>query len=297
MGLCSVKSRTPTGWVFLARILVYYPYSVSFGSVGSGFETVAVASCSDSKVLIVENGVLMLNYINGWNSVDFLLDVDMNSWVLNDEWHFLGYGVLFNLPNGELSDVGDFIWHLDLSGVMLPEFNYVWLFNGNSEEVLVPFGLLELVFNGVWFFFVLSHFNLFAGDEWNLLNNSVVNSLSGFVGDGEFLFIWDLVIDGVWNFLGDNIWDLVDDGVWNLSAGGVGDLKFNLVWNLSLNSVWDFSGDLIWLKSLNFILLGDIVGSSNLVWNRVNFNNWNLLGDLILLGHVFSDSVVVFVSR
>jgi hypothetical protein len=270
---------------------------MAIGSVGSGFKTIAVASCSNSKVLIVENGMLMLNYISSWNSVVLLLDVDMNSWVLNYEWYFLGYGVLFNLINGELSNVGDFIWHLDLSGVMLPEFNYVWLINGDSEEVLVPFGLLERVFNGVWFFFVLSHGNLFAGDEWNLLNNSVVNSLSDFVGDGEFLFIWDLVVDGVWNFLGDNIWYLVDDGVWNLSAGGVGDLKFNLVWNLSLNSVWDFSGDLIWLKSLNFILLGDIVGSSNLVWNGINFNNWNLLGDLILLGHVFSDSVIVFVRR
>ena len=207
------------------------------------------------------------NFVYGWLSVGFLLDVNVDSWVLNDEWHLLGDSVLFDIIDSEISDIGDFVWNLDLGGVVLPKFNNVWLINGDCEESLVPFGLFELMFNSVWLLLVLSHCNLLRGDVWHLLDDGVVNSLGDFIGYLEFFLIRDLVIDGVWNLLGGHKWYLVLDSVWHFSAGGVGDLEFDLIWNLSFNSVWDLSFNFIWLKSLNFVLFGDIGGDSNLVWD------------------------------
>ena len=202
--------------------------------------------------MIVGNGVFC------WDGVDLLLDVDVDCWVLDNEGHLLLDGVLLYLPDSELSDVGDFVWHLDLGGVVLPEFDDEWLIDGDSEEVLVPLGLREFLLDVVWLLLVFSHGNLFGSDEWHLLDHSVVNSLGDFVGHFEFFLIWDLVVDGVWYFLGDNIWDLVGDSVRYLSAGGVWDLELDLEWHLSLDGVWDFTGDFIWLKSLNLIGLFNI---------------------------------------
>jgi len=241
----------------------------------------------------MEDGVRVLNSVNSWLSVGLLLDVNVNSWVLNDEWNFLADGVLFNFIDSKISDVSDFIWHLDLSGVVLPEFDNIWLINGYSEEGLVPFGHGELMFFVVWLLLVLSHWNLLRGDEWDLLDDGVVNSLGNFIGDIEVVLIWDLVVDCVWYFLSDNIWDLVCDSVGHFSAGGVWDLEFDLEWHLSLNSVGHFSCDFIWLKGLNIVVLSHEVGSGDLVWDRVDIDYWDLLGDLVFFSHVFGDIVVV----
>ena len=249
-----------------------------------------------SEVLVVEDFVGVDELILGWDGVSLLLDIDVNGWVLNDDWNFLADLVFFDLPDGEFSNVGNFVWDLDLGGVMLPELNDVWLVNGDSEEGLVPLGLLEFALDGVWLLLVLSHGDLLGDDVWHLLDDGVVNSLGNFIWDGEFFLIWDLVVDGVWNLLGDNIWDFLLNGVWDLSAGDIWDLELNFEWNLSLNSVWDFSGDFIWLKGLNFVLFGNVVGSGDLVWDGGDVNDWNLLGDLVLLSHVFSDIVVVLIG-
>ena len=37
----------------------------------------------------MENFVLMFDLSGGWHIADLLLDVDVNSWVLNNEWNFL----------------------------------------------------------------------------------------------------------------------------------------------------------------------------------------------------------------
>ena len=232
-----------------------------------------------------------------WNSVCLLLDINVDSWVLNNNWHFLGYGVLLKFPNSELSDVGDFVWHLDLSSVVLPDFSDIWLIDGDGVEGLVPFSLLEFPLNREWLLLVLGHWNLLRGDVWHLLDDGVVNSLGNFVWDFEDFFIRDLVVDGVWDLLSDNIWDLVGDSVWNFPAGGVGDLNFDFIWHLSGDGVWNLLGNFIWLKGLDLVLLSHVVGSCNLVWGGDRLDNWYLLGNLVLLGHVFGDSVVVGIVR
>ena len=177
--------------------------------------------------------------VGGWDGVVLLLDINVGGWVLNDEWHFLGDGVLLEFPDGEFSDVGDFVWHLNLGRVVLPKFDDEWLINGHSEEGLVPLSLLEFVLDGEWFFLVLGHWNLLRYDVWYLLDDGVVHSLGDFVWNGEFVLIRDLVVDCVWDLLGGHIWDLVDDGVRHFSAGGIWDLDLNFVWDLSFDGVWD----------------------------------------------------------
>jgi len=202
-------------------------------SIAASAESIWGSNDANTEVLIMEDGVLVNDFVLCWDSECLLLDVDVDGWVLNNEWYFLCDGVLFDFPDGEVSDVGHFIWYLDLCGVVLPDFGDIWLVNGDSVEGLVPLGLLEFPLNVVWLLLVLSDGNLLRDDVWHLLDDGVVNSLCNFIGDLEFFLIRDLVVDGVWNLLGDNIWDLVDDGVWNLSAGDIGDLNLNFVWNLS----------------------------------------------------------------
>ena len=179
---------------------------------------------------------------------------------------------------------------------MLPEFDDVWFINGDSEEGLVPLSLWELLLDGVWLLFVLSHLNLGGDNVRNLLDDGVVNSLGNFIGNLEVFFIWDLVVDGVRNLLGDNIWYLLGDSVGHLSAGDVWDLELDLIWHLSLNSVWNFSGDFIWLKGLDLVLLSDVFSFCDLVWNGVDLNIGNLLGDLVFLSDVLGNIVVMFIG-
>ena len=165
----------------------------------------------DSEVYIVEDCVLMFNDIFDGDSVDLLLDVGHLYNFLNHEWHLLAHSVLFNFVDGELPLDGHFVWHLDLGGVVLPEFCDIWLIDGDFEQNLVPLSLGELLLNMIWFFFILGHGHLLGYDVWNFLDNSVVNSLGDFVRNVEFFFIWYLVIDCVWYLLCNNVWNLVDD--------------------------------------------------------------------------------------
>merc|ERR1719203_2475134 len=116
----------------------------------------------DTEVYVVEDGVGVLSDTLCWSGVGLLLDVDDLSWVLNNERYFVGDGVLLNFVDGKLTDVGDFVWHLDLGGVVLPELDDVWLIDGDG----------------------------------------VVHALGDFIGDVEVLLIRDLVVDGVRNLLG-----------------------------------------------------------------------------------------------
>lgn len=258
---------------------------------------VSVISVSFTNVLVdvVENGVRMLFGVGSWDGVVLLLDVNNLGWVSNDERYLLFNGVLFDFVDGKLTDGGDFIWDLDLGGVMLPEFNDVWLIDGDGEVNSIPLGHWEFVLFVVWLLLILGNWDLLGGDEWHLLDDGVVNSLGYFVGDSEVFSVWDLVVGGVWDLLGDNVWNIVGDGVWDLSGGGVWDLEFDLEWHLSGDGVWDFDGDLIWLKGLNIVGLGDVVSSGNLVWDGFDLNVRYLLGNLVLFGLVLGDMVVVFI--
>ena len=151
LGSCSFESRTPKG---LEVTLILHTSYCSPTSISSESVIVSV-SRSDSEVLVMEDFVGVLDDVFGWDSEGLLLDVNVNSWVLNNEWYFLGYSVLFDLVDGEFSNVGDFIWHLDLSGVVLPDLSDIWLINGDSVEGLVPLSLLEFVLNMEWLLLVL----------------------------------------------------------------------------------------------------------------------------------------------
>merc|ERR1719362_2277831 len=170
----------------------------------------------------VEEFVLVGSLGDGWHGEELLLNVSDGSEGLGDEWNFLFKDVFLNFPEGLFLSDGDLVWDL------------------------LPLGLLEDVLNLVSFLLVLGDSDLAGDDVWNLLDDGVVDSLGGFVWDGDFLLIRDLVVDGVWDLLRDDVWDLVGDSVWHLSGGGVGDLNLNFVWDLSLNGVWDLSGDLNW---------------------------------------------------
>ena len=227
--------------------------------------------------------------------VVLLLDVDVDSWVFSDEWNFLLDCVFLKFVNGEFFGVGDFVWNLDLGSVWNLVFDYIWLVNGNSEEGLVPLSDWEFLLNVVGFLLVLGHWNLAGLDVWHLLDDGVVDSLGDFVWDSDFLFIRDLVVDGVWYLGGDNEWNVEGDGVGHLSGGDVGDLELNFVWHLSFNSVGNFPRDLKWLEGLNIVGLCYVGGLGNLVWHLVHIDNWDLLGNLVCLSHVLSDGVMVVV--
>jgi len=141
--------------------------------------------------------------------------------------------VLLNFPHSELSDVSDLVWDLNLSGVVLPEFNHIWLFDGDGEEGLVPLCHGELLLNSIWLLFVLSHSNLGGNDVRNLLDDGVVYSLSDFVGNLKVFFIRYLVVDSVRNLLSDNVWNFLGDCVGHFSAGGVRNLELDFKWHLS----------------------------------------------------------------
>ena len=206
----------------------------------------------------MEYCVCVFDGVFSWDSEGLLLDVNVYSWGLNDEWNFLGDGVFFNFVNGELSDVGDFVWNLDGGSVWNLVFDNEWLVNGDCEECLVPLGDWEFLLDVVGFLLVLGYSNLGGLDVWHLLDDGVVDSLGDFVGDLEFALIGDLVVDGVWNLGGGHEWDFVGDGVGHLAAGDIGDLEFHFEWDLSLNSVGNLLGDLIWLEGLNIVFLSDV---------------------------------------
>ena len=180
-GFCSIRDRTPKRWNIN---LILHTYS-SVASAVVSVSMSAVSMGSNSEVLVVKDGVRVLDGVFGWDSEVFLLDVDVDGWVLSNEWHFLVNSVGFEFPDSEFSDVGDFIWYLDLSSVALEILGHVWLLNGNSEEGLVPLSLFEFVLDGEWLLLVLGHWNLRRCDEWHLLDDGVVNSLGDFVWDGE----------------------------------------------------------------------------------------------------------------
>ena len=250
---------------------------------------------AESEVLVMEDSMGVLNGLLGLNSVGFLLSVNNLFWVLNDEWNILIYCVLFKFIGGDFTDVVNLIWDLDGSGVVLPKFNNVWFIDGDLEVNLVPLGLLEFVLDVEWLFFVLSDWDLLSNDVRDLLDDSVVNSLSGLVRNNDILFIWNLLVNSVWDLLSCNIWDLVNDFIWDLFGISVWNLDLNFIWNLLFNSVWDLFFNLIGFEGLNFVGFGHIISFSNLVWNRFGFNNCNLLWDVILFSHIVSDVVVVLV--
>ena len=57
---------------------------------------------TNSEVDVVEDGVSVSGFFDGWDSVSLLLGVSDSSCGLLDEWHVLGDGVLLDLPSGEL---------------------------------------------------------------------------------------------------------------------------------------------------------------------------------------------------
>ena len=102
-----------------------------------------------------------------------------------------------------------------------------------------------------------------------------------------------LVVDGVWNLFGGDEWDLVGNSVGNLFAGDIRDLLFDLKWHLFVNSVWDLSGDFIWLKRLDVVGFFLINSFGNLVRNLCGDNFGYLSSDLILLSDIVGDRVGV----
>ena len=239
---------------------------------------------------VMEEFVSVSSLGDSWHLEEFLLDIDDSLNALNNEWDLLLNEVLLELVEGKILSGGDFVWDEDLGGVALEELGNVWLLDGDLVWDLLPLGLFESALDRVWLLLVLSDSNLAGDDVWNSLDDGVVDSLGGFVWDGDFLLNWYLVVDSVWNLGGDDVWDAVGNSVWDLSGGLVWDLNLNLVWNLSLNSVLDFSCNLNWLKSGDFVLLSDVLGLSKLVWNLLSGHNWDLLGDLVFFSDVFSDS-------
>lgn len=251
----------------------------------------------ESEVFVVENGMFVLNGLLGCDGVGLLLGVNNMGWGLDNEWDFLLYCVLFEFVSGDFTYVVDFVWNLDDGSVMLPEFNNVWLINGDLEWNLVPLSHLKFVLNVEWLLFVLSDWNLLGNNVWNLLDDGVVDSLGLLVWHLDVLLIWDLLVNGVWDLLSGHIWNFVGNSVWYLLGVNVWDLDLNFEWDLSFDGVWDFFLDLVCLKSLNGIFLGNILGVGNLVWNFLGVDNGDLLWDMVLLSHVVGDSVVVLVFR
>ena len=75
--------------------------SESASAIGSESTSVSDVESEFSVVLalVMEDWVLVLNSVNGVDGEVLLLGVDVNGWVLNNEWNFLGYGVLFEFVN------------------------------------------------------------------------------------------------------------------------------------------------------------------------------------------------------
>ena len=136
---------------------------------------------------------------DSWDLNELLLDIDDGSKSFNDEWDLLFDEVLLEFIKGLLFNDSNLVWDEDLGGVALEELGYVWFLNGDLVWDLLPSGLFECAFDLVWLLLVLSDSNLARYDVWNLLNDSVVNSLGGFVWDGNVLLNWYLVEDRVWN--------------------------------------------------------------------------------------------------
>ena len=270
---------------------------INFTSDGCSDDLMSLFMFVDSKVLVVENSMGVLNGLLGSDGVGFLLDVNNVFWGLNNKWNFLSYCVLFELVGGDFTYVVDFVWNLDDGSVMLPEFNNVWLINGNSEWNLVPLSHLEFVLDVEWLLLVLSDWNLLSNNVWDLLDDGVVNSLGGLVWHLDVLLIRDLIVYSVWDLLSSHIWDLVGNSVWYLLGVDVWNLNLNFEWNLSFDCVWDLFLDLVCLKSLNGIFLGNILGMGNLVWNFLGVDNSDLLWDMVLFSHIVSNSVSFFVIR
>ena len=161
-------------------------HSVSFGGIdeGLGFISFIGHDIKDGSfntiesIKSVEELVLVGNLFDGWDGVKFLLDISDGSDALSHEWDFLLKDVFLNFIEGLFLSGGDLEWDKDLSRVALEELSDVWLLNGDGVWDLFPLGLLEDVLNLVGFLFVLSDSNLAGDDVWNLLDDSVVNSLS-----------------------------------------------------------------------------------------------------------------------
>jgi len=219
----------------------------------------------------------------------------VNSWVLDNEWNIMVNCVFFNFVDGELTNIGDFVWNLNLGSVWNLVLNYEWLLKGDSEELLVPLSNGEFLFNVVCLFFILSHWYLLACDEWHLLDDSVVNSLGDIVGHFKFFLIGDLIVDSVWDLLCGDEWNLVSNGVGYLSAGDVGNFEFDLEWHLSINSIRHLTFDCKWLKRLNIVCFLGVCSNGDLVWDFSDVNLWDLLGDFVRLTHIVGDWVSVVV--
>ena len=150
----------------------------------------------------------------------------------------------------------------------------------------------------VCFFFILSHWDLLRLDVGHLLDDCVVNSLGDFIRDSDFFLIRNLVIDGVWYLICNNVWNRVSDNIWLKSAGDVRNLDFNFIWHLSLNGIRDLCDDFIWLKSLNFVGLVYVFSLGDLVWHLFGLNVWDLLSNLIFFSNVVSHIVdMIIIGR
>ena len=245
--------------------------------------------------MLVKEFMLVSNLFDGWDSVDFLLDVSDGSDVLNNEWDFVLEDVFLNFPEGEFFNIGDLIRNKGLSRVALEELSNIWFFDGDLIRNFLPGGLLEYVFDGVWLLIILGNCDLARDDVWNFFQNTVVDSLGGFIWNSDFLFIWNLVVDSIRNLLRNDVWNSVGNSVWDLSSGSIRDFNLDFVWNLSLDSVRNLFLDFNWLEGLDFILLSDVLSLSNLVWDLLNSHYWNLLSNLVFLSDIISNSVDVSV--
>ena len=147
----------------------------------------------------MEEFVLVGSLGDGWHGEEFLLNVSDGSEGLGDEWNFVFKDVFLNFIEGLFLGDGNLVWDKDLSRVALEEFSHVWFLNGDLVWDLLPLSLLEDVLNLVSFLLVLGDSDLAGDDVWNLLDDGVVNSLGGFIWDGDFLLNWYLVVDSVWN--------------------------------------------------------------------------------------------------
>ena len=148
---------------------------------------------------IMEELVCVSGLGDSWLLEELLLDIDDGIKALNNEWNFLLNEVLFEFIESKILSCGDFVWDEDLGSVALEELGNVWLLDGDLVRDLLPLGLFECALDGVWLFLVLGDSDLAGDDVWNLLHDSVVDSLGGFVWDGDFLLNWHFVEDSVWD--------------------------------------------------------------------------------------------------
>lgn len=192
-----------------------------FGKLNDGWLLVVYFIGVKSEVLVMEDFVLVLDDLDGWDGEVLLVDLNVDGGVGYDEWDVLVDGVLLDLVDGALFGVGDFIRDLDLGAVWNLVFDNVGNLDLNLVWALVVDGHWDFPVDVVGLLFVLGDLNLLGDDVWDLLDDGVVHADGGLIRHLNVFFVRDLVDHGVWNDVGDNIWDAVEDRVWLLAAGDV----------------------------------------------------------------------------